>query len=191
MNTIANVLAAADQGIVEGLSETANQLGETFVIEWGYIIWQAVSFLILAYVLYRFAFKPVLSTMDERQEKIDAGLKYAEEMKVKLAEAQEEKKKILQEASMEAKQIVTEARVDAESRIDRSTQEAIKSAEEVTRKARAQIELDRKQMIAEARSEISRLVVATAAKVLSKELSQDEKSRFAETASANIVASDN
>lgn len=191
MNTIANVLAAADQGIVEGLSETANQLGETFVIEWGYIIWQAVSFLILAYVLYRFAFKPVLSTMDERQEKIDAGLKYAEEMKVKLAEAQEEKKKILQEASMEAKQIVTEARVDAESRIERSTQEAIKSAEEVTRKARAQIELDRKQMIAEARSEISRLVVATAAKVLSKELSQDEKSRFAETASANIVASDN
>ena len=58
-------------------------------------------------------------------------------------------------------------------------------------KSEQQIELDRKKMLAEARSEIARLVVATTSKVLAKELSSDDKSRFTESASASLVDSSN
>lgn len=183
MTDLIQILAAADP---QAAAESAG-LAETFGIHWTHITMQAISFCILAGVLWKFAFKPVLATMDEREAKIDSGLKYAEEMKVKLAEAETEKKKILQEASTEAKAIVTEARQTAEARIDKSAQEAIRAAEDITKKAELQIANDRKQMMAEARSEISRLVVATASKVLSKELTAEEKSRYSESASSTLV----
>lgn len=172
--------AAAEHAAEEGL------LGR-FAVEWPFLVSQIISFCVVAFVLYKFAFKPVLATIEEREEKIDSGLKYAEEMKVKLAEAEAEKKRILQDASLEAKSIVSEARQTAEARIERSAQEAIKAAEDITKKAQLQIENDRKQMLAEARSEIARLVVATTGRVLAKELSEDEKSRYSESASASLV----
>ncbi|EDY81853.1 ATP synthase F0, B subunit [Verrucomicrobiia bacterium DG1235] len=183
MIDLIQVLAAGDP---HSVAESAG-IAEKFGIHTSHIVMQLISFTILAAVLWKFAFKPVFATMEEREEKIDAGLKYAEEMKVKLAEAEAEKKKILQEASLEAKTIVTEARQTAEARIEKSAQDAIKAAEDITKKAELQIENDRKQMLAEARSEISRLVVATTAKVLSKELSEDEKARYSETASSTLV----
>lgn len=183
MIDLVQVLAASD---APSAAQSAG-IAEKFGIQWQYVTMQLISFIILAAVLWKFAFKPVFATMEEREAKIDSGLKYAEEMKVKLAEAEAEKKRILQEASVEAKSIITEARQTAEARIDRSSQEAIKAAEDVTKKAELQIANDRKQMIAEARSEISRLVVATASKVLSKELSEEEKSRYSESASSTLV----
>lgn len=181
MMDLVQILAAADAHA--GDADIVTRLGVTVP----YIVMQIVSFTILATVLWKFAFKPVFATMEEREAKIDSGLKYAEEMKVKLAEAETEKKKILQEASAEAKAIVTEARQTAEARIEKSAQDAIKAAEDITKKAELQIANDRKQMLAEARSEISRLVVATTSKVLAKELSADEKSRYSESASATLV----
>jgi F-type H+-transporting ATPase subunit b len=191
MIDLIQVLAASDPHAVTaeatGLAEKLAHTVETFGIHPSHIIMQLISFVILAAVLWKFAFKPVFATMEEREAKIDSGLKYAEEMKVKLAEAEAEKKKILQEASAEAKSIVTEARQTAEARIEKSAQEAIKAAEDITKKAELQIENDRKQMLAEARSEISRLVVATAGKVLSKELTAEEKARYSESASSTLV----
>lgn len=184
MTDLIQILAAADPHAAA--AESAG-LAETFGIHWSHIVMQAISFSILAGVLWKFAFKPVLATMDEREAKIDSGLKFAEEMQVKLAEAEVEKKRILQDASAEAKAIVTDARQTAEARIEKSAQDAIKAAEDITKKAQLQIENDRKQMLAEARSEISRLVVATASKVLSKELSSEEKSRYSESASSTLV----
>lgn len=178
---LVQILAAADPHAAD--ADILTRLGVTVP----YIVMQIVSFTILASVLWKFAFKPVLATMDEREAKIDSGLKYAEEMKVKLAEAETEKKKILQEASIEASTIVNEARQSAEARIAKSAQDAIKAAEDITRKAELQIQNDRKQMLAEARSEISRLVVATTSKVLAKELSAEEKSRYSESASSTLV----
>lgn len=183
MTDLIQILAAADP---HAAAESAS-LVEKFGIHWSHITMQAISFTILATVLWKFAFKPVLATMDEREAKIDSGLKYAEEMKVKLAEAETEKKKILQEASIEASTIVNEARQSAEARIAKSAQDAIKAAEDITKKAELQIQNDRKQMLAEARSEISRLVVATTSKVLAKELSAEEKSRYSESASSTLV----
>lgn len=178
--TILAAAGAEESGVVE-----------RFGLNLTHISIQILSFAILAYVLYRFAFKPVLATIDERQEKIESGLKHAEEMKAKLEEAEAEKKRILQEATVEAKRIVDEARKQAESRIEKAAQEAIHQAEGIIERAERQIESDRKAMMDEVRAEIARLVVETTSKVLRKELSGDEKSRYNQAASAELAESSN
>ena len=164
---------------------------EKFGIHVGHIVMQVISFSLLAYILYRFAFKPVLVTMDERNAKIADGLKYADDMKAQLEEAEQERKEIIQKACHEAQGIVNEAKTVAEEKISNSTQEAIARAEEIAVKAEQQIELDRKKMMDEARSEITRLVVATTGKVLSKELSSEEQDRYSRSASSQLVESSN
>ena len=58
---------------------------EKFGVEWKYVVWQIVSFVIVLTVLYKFGIKPVVATMEERNRKIESGLKHAEEMQAKLA----------------------------------------------------------------------------------------------------------
>jgi len=178
------IAVSADHAADSGL---AGQFG----IEGPYLLSQIISFSVVAFILYRFAFKPVLANIEERKTKIASGLEYAEEMKAKLADAESQHKELIQKASLEAQQIVNDARSVAEDKINQSSQDAVTRAEDIIKKAETQIELDRKAMLADAQSEIARLVVATTGKVLSKELSDDEKSRYATSASANLVDSNN
>jgi len=198
MTILPVILAAATEHGIEdsaqvdgGILDTIFKILHDFGVEGPFLLSQIISFCVVAFVLYKFAFKPVLVTIDERQSKIADGLRYAEEMRVKLAEAESQHKEILQKASLEAQQIVNDARAIAEERISKSSQEASSRAAEIMAKSEQQIELDRKKMLAEARSEIARLVVATTSKVLAKELSSDDKSRFTESASASLVDSSN
>lgn len=190
MQSIFQILAAAPAQAVS-TGSAVGDLARQFGVDWPMLIAQIVSFGAVAYVLYRFAFKPVLETLDTRKTKIESGLAYAAEMQTKLQEAEAYHKEAVRKAAEEAKRIVDEARAIAEARIAKSTQEAAAASQDLVAKARSQIELDRKQMIAEARSDIARLVVATAAKVLAKDLSAEDKSRFNATASQSLVQSSN
>ncbi len=198
MTILPVILAAATEHGIEdsaqvdgGILDTIFKILHDFGIEGPFLVSQIISFCVVVFVLYKFAFKPVLVTIDERQTKIADGLKYAEDMKSKLEDAEAQHKEIVQKASQEAQQIVNDARAIAEERISKSSQEASSRAAEIMTKSEQQIELDRKKMLAEARSEIARLVVATTSKVLAKELSSDDKSRFTESASASLVDSSN
>ena len=179
------IIAASAEHAAEG------GLPGQFGLEGPYLLSQIISFSVVAYILYRFAFKPVLATIEERKAKIEEGLKYAEEMKGKLADAESQHKELVQKASLEAQQIVNDARSLAEGKVNQAAQDAVARAEDIIKKAETQIELDRKAMVADAQSEIARLVVATTSKVLTKELSDDEKNRYAESASAALVDSNN
>ena len=187
MSYLPTIIAATTEHGAEAEGGILNQFG----IEGPFLLSQIISFIVVAYVLYRFAFKPVLATIDERQAKIADGLKYTEEMQVKLAEAEASHKEIIQKATQEAQQIVNDARAVAEDKISKSSQEAVVRAEEIITKAEQQIELDRTKMLSDARSEIARLVVATASKVLSEELSEEDRNRFTKSAGAQLVDSSN
>src|ERR1017187_10313567 len=66
---------------------------------------QVLNFSIVAFILWRFAFKPVLATIDERQKKIASGLQYADEMKAKLEAVQQESIASAKRAQVEASRI--------------------------------------------------------------------------------------
>ncbi|MBW7893934.1 MAG: F0F1 ATP synthase subunit B [Opitutaceae bacterium] len=173
------VLAAAAGGLT--------QITDTFGINLPAILAQVVSFSVVAYVLWRFAFKPVLATMDERQQKIEAGLKYTEEMKAKLEATQQESAALIQQAQEKASAIIHETRQSAKEYLDKQTQEAAQKANDLMVKAQQAIELERRKMIAEARAEIASLVVVTTERVLAKKLSDAERASYNESAARELT----
>jgi F-type H+-transporting ATPase subunit b len=161
-------------------------LVERFGIDWPYLASQIVSFSVVAYLLYRFAFKPILATLSERRTQIEDGLRYAEEMKAKLAEAEKQHAETLKQGALEAQKIVDEARLAAKDLIDRETKQTAEKTQLMLIKAEEAIELERRKMVSDVRGEIARLVVLTSSRVLSRELSPDERRRYAESAARHL-----
>jgi F-type H+-transporting ATPase subunit b len=157
-----------------------------FGVSWPFLLAQVLNFSIVAFVLWKFAFKPVIATLDERQKKIASGLQYADEMKAKLEAIQQESVATAKKSQAEATKVIDDARKSAKEFLDKQTQEASVKASEMLVKAQQVIELEKKKMLAEARTEIARLVVATTQKVLSKELTDSDRSRYNESASREL-----
>ena len=170
----------------EAQSNGPGEILQQFGIEPTYLIMQMISFGILAFVLYRFMIKPVISTMDERQRQIDTGLKHAAEMKARLDATQAETMQVLQKAHAEAAGIVEEARRTVKEYTDREHQILMKWAKDFKAKAKQDNELEKERIVEETRGEIARLVVATTQRVLAKELSDFERARFNEAAAREL-----
>ncbi len=172
------------------LAEAANgltKLTDEFGINVPGLLAQMFNFGIVAVLLWYFAFKPVTATLDERQKKIADGLKYAEEMKAKLEATQQESAALMKKASVEAGRIVDEARKSAKELLDKQVQEAAAKTTEMLAKGQQAIELEHKKMLAEARSEIARLVVVTTERVLAKKLSEADRTAYNEAAARELA----
>lgn len=174
--------------VTEATGHAASESGmiPTYGLELKYVVMQAVSFLILFAVIYKFGIKPTISTMEERNAKIDSGLKYAEDMKAKLDAAQQQSAEIVKQANVKAGEIINEARASAKDFLDKQTQEATAKANDLLTKAQQAIELERRKTLAEAREEIARLVVATTERVLAKKLSDADRAAYNETAAKEL-----
>jgi len=163
-----------------------SKITQDFGISWPFILAQILNFSIVAFILWRFAFKPVLATLDERQKKIASGLQYADEMKAKLEAVQQDSIASAKKAQAEATRIIEEARKAAKEFLEKQTQESSAQAAEILAKAQQVIELEKKKMLAEARTEIARLVVATTQQVLATQLSDADRNRYNEAASREL-----
>ena len=139
-------------------------IAENFGLKPELIVAQGINFILVMVVLWKFAVKPVVSNLDERQQKIADGLQYAEEMKTQLSEAERERAEKIKEAAQEAQRILGEAREQSKEMIEQKTQEAAAQAESIIRKASEATELERQKMLSDVRQEVARLVVSTSAK---------------------------
>lgn len=181
LSIFAAVAATEAQGPIE-------QLSGQFGVNVPSLLAQILNFCILAFLLYRFAVKPIVATLDERQAKITDGLKYAEEMKRKLADAQRHHAETMKQAALEAQKVIEEARESAKAHMERQLQETTKQAEDMLKKAQEAIALEHKKMLQEARQELAQLVVQTTSAVLSRDLSQAERASFAESALRELAS---
>lgn len=172
------LLAAAQAGHGEG----GGGLVEQFGLNWSNLLAQAVVFLIVFYILNRFAFRPLLAQLEERRERIREQQENSEKIKKELAAAEETRKRLVTEANERAVKIVGEAEVSAAALTERRTQEAVAQAEALIAKAREAAERDRDRTMAELKREVGRLVVQTTAKVAGKVLSADDQRRLQEEA---------
>ena len=168
------------------VSDTAQDIAYTFGVDWPMLVAQSINFLIVAFIIWKFAFSNVLSTIKEREKQISDSLKNADRIKLELEETEKKQQETLQEASLTAKQTVSEAQEKAKAFIEEQKEDARKQAEEIISKAKASMEQEREKVLKEAREEIASLVILTTSKVLEKELTEDEKSRFSKTASENL-----
>jgi F-type H+-transporting ATPase subunit b len=176
------ILAQTPEPAASGISKITQDFG----ISWPFILAQILNFSIVAFILWKFAFKPVLATLDERQQKIAAGLKYADDMKAKLEAMQLESAASAKKAQAEASRIIDEAGNAAKEFLEKQTQESSAKANEILVRAQQVIELEKKKMLAEARTEIARLVVETTQRVLSRDLSDADRTRYSESAAREL-----
>ncbi len=181
--------AAYESGAAAGEVGKLEAITGKFGVTWPTLIAQMVNFSLVAAALYFLAVKPVAKTLDERQQKIADGLQYAEEMKTQLAEAERERAEKVKEAAQEAQRILSEAREQSKEMIEQKTQEAAAQAEAIIRKASEATELERQKMLSDVRQEVARLVVATSAKVLARELSEADKQAYADSAAKELAGS--
>lgn len=163
------------------------QIAGQFGLRLPFLIAQMVNFIVVAAVLWYFAFKPILATITLRQKKIDDGLRYAEEMKAKLDATQQDYEAKMREAQLKARDVMAEAQKAAKDFAEKQQKEATERANALIEKAQAAIELEKRKMLAEARGEIARLVVTTTQQVLGKQLSDAERSRYNESAARELA----
>lgn len=135
-------------------------------IDWKLLLAQGVNFLILLYVLKRFAYKPMLEFLMARTERIEQGIKDADSAKVKLVEISEEEKKVLRLAREEAKVLIAEAEKQAKEsaqKRERATEEKIA---QMLSEGEKRIEEERMKVLDSAKAEIADLVTTTLEKLL-------------------------
>lgn len=179
------LLIAAEGG---GLGDTAREVAQQFGLDWPHFIAQCVSFLIVAGVLYKYAYKPVLGVLEERRKRIAEGLASAEKMKQELAQAQAKAQEILNQAGAQGAKMIEEARAAAARVQEQETQKAIAAAKDIVEKARQATEVEHARMLTELRREMGRLVVATTGKVTGKVLTPQDQERLAADASRELAA---
>jgi F-type H+-transporting ATPase subunit b len=160
------------------MSELFTKLG----IDWKLLIAQIVNFLVLLFVLWKFAYGPVLAMLEKRQKKIEKGLKDADDAHKKLEESAEKQKEILKNARTEAKDIVEKAREQAEKAKSEIALEAKVQAEKIITVAKAEIEQEKQKTINEIKSEIGGLVVAATEKIVGEKMDSEKNRELIEKA---------
>src|SRR5207245_3531976 len=100
------IIAAVTGGVTDILRETA----DTFGWNWKLFLAQVVSFCIVAFLLRRFAYKPILAILEDRRRKIEEGQLNAEKIRKQLAEAEKRYQEILAKANADAIRMIDDAR---------------------------------------------------------------------------------
>jgi len=157
-------------------TDTARQFGVT----WPLFIAQVMNFVIVAVLLYFFAYKRVLAMLEERQHRIAESLANAEKIKTELNAAETQRQEILNKANEQATRLIEEARAAAARVQERETQKAVVAAEQIVSKAREAAAADHARMLAELKREVGRLVVQTTAAVTGKVLTPEDQKRLSE-----------
>jgi len=160
----------------------------TFGVDWPHLLAQIVSFSIVCFVLYRFAYRPILQMLEVRRQQIAQGLANAEQIKAELARTEEQRKEVMAQANVQATKFIEEARAAAARLQEQETQKAIAAAEQIVANAREAAALDQARMLAELKREVGRLVVQTTAAVTGKILTPEDQRRLAEETARQLSA---
>jgi F-type H+-transporting ATPase subunit b len=157
-------------------------------IQWKILIAQTISFSIVFFVLWRFAYRPIFAMLEVRREKIADGLANAEKIKTQLAKTETDRQAVLAQAGDLANKMIEEARAAASHVREVETQKAIAAAEQIITKAREAAAQDHARMLEELKREVGRLVVQTTTTVTGKILTPEDQRRLAEETEKQLVA---
>lgn len=156
------------------------ELVKTFQIDWKLVVAQLVNFGIVLFVLYKFAYGPILKTLNDRTAKIDKGLKDAEEANRKVIEMGDREKEVLVEARKEAQAILAKSEEQAKKNKDEIMAEAKAQAEKAVAEAQKKIEEEKNKMMAQVKGEIAGLVMAATEKLIGEKMDSKKDAELIE-----------
>lgn len=145
---------------------------------WGDMLFQLVAFIILMLVVSRFALRPVMNTMEERQSHIENQISEAEKQREEAEGLLKKQQALLNEARTEAKEIIERAKLQKEKEAEAIMNDAQERAERMIKEATAEIGREKERALAELRNEVGHLSILLASKMIEKELDEKEQSKL-------------
>ena len=143
----------------------------------GLLFWQVVIFILLVVLLSKFAWKPILASLKEREESIQKALESAEKAKIEMASLKSDNEKLLKEAREERDQILRIAR-DAANRIHDDAQVAAKkNADRIIEDAKAIIQIEKEAALRDVKAQVALFSLAISEKLIKKNLSEDKQQK--------------
>ncbi len=141
----------------------------------GLFFWQLLLFIGLVLLLKKFAWKPILEAVNDREEGIKSALEAAASAKKEMASLNADNERILKEARAERDALLKEAREIKDTLISEAKDEAKKEANGLIKAAKSAIEIEKKAAIAELKNQVATMSISIAEKVLQQELASKEE----------------
>ncbi len=154
----------------------------------GLAIWTIVTFLVLLWLLARFAWRPLLRALDARQETIRKSLEDARKAREEMEALGKESQRILRQAHADAEAIVAGSRAEAEKLREEIRLKAREDAEAVVRESRLRIETETARALRQLRGEIADLSVEIASKLIQRNFTPQDQSALVEETLREIEA---
>ncbi|MCW5514619.1 F0F1 ATP synthase subunit B [Muriicola sp. Z0-33] len=143
--------------------------------EIGLIFWTALTFAILLFVLKKFAWKPILGAVGDREDSIKKALAEAENARKEMQNLQADNERILKEARAEREAMLKEARELKDKIVSDAKDQAKVEADKMVKQAQATIEGEKKAAVSEIKSQVANLSVDIAEKVIKEQLANKDK----------------
>ena len=143
--------------------------------DFGLVFWSLITFVILLFVLRKFAWKPILGAVEDREEGIKSALASAENARKEMENLKADNERILQEARSEREALLKEAREIKAKIIADAEEDAQAKASKMIEQAQAAIESEKKAAMAELKNHVAGLSLEIAEKVVREELSNKDK----------------
>ena len=137
----------------------------------GLLIWSTLSFLILLFVLGKFAWKPIMKAIGEREKGINDAIASAEKIKAEMAQLQSDNEKLLAQAREERTQILNEAKAIKDKMISEAKEQAKTEAAKIMADTQQAIENQKMAAVVDLKNQVGNLVIEVSEKVLRRELS--------------------
>lgn len=141
----------------------------------GLIVWTTIVFCILLFLLAKFAWKPILNAVKQREQSIEEALNKAEDAKKEMAELVSANEDLLKEARVERDEILKEARSLKDKIIAEAKTKASEDAERIVASARESIQHEKMAAVTELKNQVAVLSIEIAEKILKQELSSEAK----------------
>jgi F-type H+-transporting ATPase subunit b len=138
--------------------------------EFGLIFWQLVIFLLVLFLLAKFAWKPILLSLKEREDSIESALRMADEAKLEMQALKAGNEKLLTEARLERDRMIKEANAMAEKLIETAKTRATEEGGRMITQAREAIQNEKNAALAEVKNTAAQLSLDIAERILRREL---------------------
>ncbi len=134
------------------------EIFQLFGVDWKLMLAQVINFAIVVFVLWRFAIKPVMASMEKRNAEIAKGLQDAEKAAKKLSDSDKEAQAKINESREQALAIITQAKKEAEAERHQAMEKSKQEVKVLIERAKEQIARQKDDMVLEARQELAATV---------------------------------
>jgi F-type H+-transporting ATPase subunit b len=158
---------------------------ESLGILWGNLLWQMAAFLLLVFLLTKFAYRPIIKMLDDRANRIRESMEQAEQIRADNQNAAKRAQEILAQAQAETREILAQANQMSQRTISAAQEEARQQREKILEDARTQIQTETQRAKEELRREVGQLAIMAASRVVGKSLDTQDHYRLVEEALAD------